>query len=123
MHLTKHLSVLDGVMDRYVEFLLYLGLFFYGVPAEWIFLLIFGAIMPSYIRAYAHHRGVITTEKDHKMMGGLLERAERLILIYLGMILGIFNPLWLNYIIILAAGLSNFTALQRIWFVWKYKKE
>ncbi len=115
-------AFLDGIVDRYVEFLLYLGLFFYGVKGEWILLLIFGAMMPTFVRAYSHHRGVITRELDLKKMGGLLERAERLILVYLGMLVGIFSSLWLEHLIILAALLANFTAWQRIWFVWKYKE-
>lgn len=114
-------AFLDGVVDRYVELLLYVGLLLYGVNAVWISLLIFGSIMPSYVRAYADHKRIITEKKDQKKMGGLLERAERLILIYTGMAFGVFNPLWLNYSIMLAALLANFTALQRIWFVWKYR--
>jgi hypothetical protein len=49
-------------------------------------------------------------------MGGLLERAERLIVLYLGMLLGIFDENWLLWAIIVVAVLSNVTAVQRIIF-------
>ena len=114
-------AFLDGVIDRYVEILLYLGLLSYGVNSILIALLIFGALMPSFVTAYSSYRNVVTEKKDHKRMGGLLERAERLILIYLAMVLGLFNFVFLEYIIAVVVILSNFTALQRIWFVTKFK--
>lgn len=126
-------AFLDGVIDRYVEFLLYIGLMFYlmdGGPVflgvqnyVWINILLFGAIMPTFIRAYADHRKVVTDSRDLRRMGGLLERAERLILLYVGMLLGMFNVLWLVYIVAVAAILANFTAFQRLWFVFRYKAE
>ncbi len=123
-------AFLDGIIDRYVEILLYVGLLFYLYTAEelfripnalWVSLLIFGSMMPTYIRAYADHRKVVTDANAHKKMGGLLERAERLILVYIGMLLGIYNELWLVYVIAAAAILSNLTAFQRLWFVIRYK--
>jgi len=53
---------------------------------------------------------------DLKRMGGFLERLERLMLLYFGMFLGLFNDQWLMAIIILTAILANATALQRIRF-------
>ncbi len=123
---------LDGVIDRYVEFLLYLGLLLFLMDSGkeflvpdyvWIMLLLFGAIMPTFIRAYADHRRVITDPRDLRRMGGLLERAERLTLLYAGMLLGIYDVMWLVYIVAAAAILANFTAFQRLWFVVRYKAE
>jgi archaetidylinositol phosphate synthase len=125
-------AFLDGVIDRYVEFLLYLGLMFYlmeGGPIflvqnyVWINILLFGAVMPTFIRAYADHRKVVTDQKDLRRMGGLLERAERLTLLYIGLLLGMFDVLWLVYVVAAAAVLANFTAFQRLWFVFRYKTE
>lgn len=121
----------DGIVDRYVEILLYLGLLVYGLNKNllsaqaWsslICILIFGAVMTSFTRAYADHRKIVTDPKDLKKMGGILERAERLILIFIGMLAGYFNPAYLAYAVILAAILANFTAFQRIMFVIKFKK-
>ncbi len=115
-------AFLDGVVDRYVEFALYIGLWFYmrGVSdfilptSLWFILLVIGAVMPSFVTAYADHRGVVTDERELRDMGGVMERFERLTLIYAGMFLALFNPVWLNYVLAAAAVLTNFTALQRI---------
>ena len=85
-------AFIDGVADRYVELMLYLGLHFYlgrgeflHIPTEaWFMLLFFGSLMTSFVRAYADHRGVVKDEIELKKMGGLLERFERLMLLYVG---------------------------------------
>lgn len=124
-------AFLDGIIDRYVEILLYIGLLFFLFNREvfllpnsfWVCLLIFGALMPTYIRAYADHRKVITEPEDQKRMGGILERTERLTLIYIGMFLGLlFEVIWLVYIIVIVSILANITALQRLYFVVTYVK-
>lgn len=118
-------AFLDGVIDRYVELLMYFGLLFYLQEYNisiWILLLVFGAIMPTFVRAYAHHRGVVTEPEDLKRMGGLVERFERLMLIYIGLVLGIFNVIWLVWVVMIVAVLSNLTALQRILFVVRFSK-
>lgn len=115
-------AFLDGVVDRYVEFSLYLGLWFYtqGGPeflipnSLWMLLLVFGAMMPSFITAYADHRNVISDPERLKNIGGLMERFERLAILYSGMFLGLISPILLIYVIALTATLSNLTALNRI---------
>lgn len=118
-------AFLDGVTDRYVEILLYIGLLIYMPPIKllsipitvWIIGLVFGSLMPSFVRAYADHKRVVTEPEDHKKMGGLLERFERLILIYIGMFAGYFNVYYLAVMIGAVTILTNITALQRIVFV------
>ena len=120
-------AYIDGVVDRYVELMLYLGLLIYvgrgefiGLPNEaWFMILIFGGLMTSFVRAYADHRGVVKDPRELKKMGGFLERLERLMLLYFGMLLGLFNEPWLMATIVLTAILSNATVLQRIWFALK----
>ena len=117
-------AFIDGVLDRYVELFLCLGLTLYlGTEAYlllpipfWIVLMIFGSVMTSFVRAYADHRGVVKDPILQKRMGGILERAERLMVLYLGMLLGIFDESWLIWAIIVVAVLSNVTAVQRIIF-------
>jgi len=123
-------AFLDGVLDRYVEALLILGIFFYLGPetsffipiGAWIAILIFGAVMTSFVRAYADHRGLVKDQRVlAKDMGGLLERAERLTLIYSGMVGALlFGNGWLLGAIVLAAVLSNLTAVQRIFLAIRY---
>ena len=117
-------AFIDGVVDRYVELLLYLGLLvylgrgeFFGLPREiWFMLLFFGSLMTTFVRAYADHRGLVKGEAELKKMGGLLERFERLMLLYVGMLLGLFDSEWLMAVIAITALLANLTALQRIAF-------
>jgi phosphatidylglycerophosphate synthase len=117
-------AFLDGIFDRYVEMFLFLGLMAYIGEGKyllfsaeiWLYLLIFGSLMTSFVRAYADHRGLVKDPSLLKRMGGLLERAERLMLIYLGMFLGLYDEGWMISVIALAAVLSNATALQRIFF-------
>jgi phosphatidylglycerophosphate synthase len=122
---------LDGVIDRYVEMLMYLGILVYLLPVKetvilpsalWVALLIFGAIMPTYVTAYSHHRGVITEAADHRRMEGLIARNERMIILYLGMLLGTIDLTYMIYFVAVLAVLANFTALQRIWFVVSRKR-
>lgn len=117
-------AFIDGVLDRYVELFLCLGLTLYLGPGDylllpisfWMVLMIFGSVMTSFVRAYSDHRGLVKDPQLQKKMGGFLERAERLMLLYLGMLLGIFDESLLVWVIIVVAVLSNFTALQRIIF-------
>ena len=121
---TERGAFIDGVVDRYVELLLYIGLLLYvgrgeflNLPNEaWFMVLIFGALMTSFVRAYADHRGIVTDPDELKRMGGLLERLERLMLLYAGMFLGLFNTEWLMAVIAITAVLANATVLQRIVF-------
>jgi len=132
-------AYLDGIIDRYVEFLLYFGLTFYLwgtsytipltggyiLPTPFIILLLtFGALMPTFARAYADHRGVVTDHDDLKKMGGLIERFERLTLIYAGMLFSAIttNDQHLVYTLVAVTILTNLTALQRILYAVNYKK-
>ncbi|MFH1404023.1 MAG: CDP-alcohol phosphatidyltransferase family protein [Candidatus Altiarchaeota archaeon] len=120
-------AFLDGLIDRYVEIILYVGLWFYllGAPevllpnSLWIILLVFSALMPSFVTAYADHRKVVTEPEQHKEMGGIVERFERLVIIYAGMFLGYYSVLYLIYAIILLVVLCNITIIQRINYVLK----
>ena len=124
-------AYLDGMFDRFVEALLLFGLIAFRLPDsavlgypvpmwQWLVLLLFiGTCMVSYSRAYADHRKVLTDPKKLKKMGGLLERAERLALVFLGMLLFYLDAAYLNAAIIVAVLLSAVTLLQRMWFVVK----
>lgn len=117
-------AFLDGVIDRYVEMALYLGLSlylwrgFFILPSQvWIMLLIFGALMPTFVRAYADHKGVVTDPEKQRKMGGLIERFERLMLLYGGMFLGLSDVRLLLLTVAVVAVLANLTAFQRIYSV------
>ncbi|MFH0956340.1 MAG: CDP-alcohol phosphatidyltransferase family protein [Candidatus Aenigmatarchaeota archaeon] len=114
-------AYLDTMMDRYVEFIVILSLLFLslsgGIPglmlpaAVWVFVLLFGSLMTSYAKAAAKEKNLVRDE----IKGGLVERAERMLILFTGIILASVNPLYLTYAIVLLAFLSNITALQRAW--------
>lgn len=114
---------IDGVVDRFVEASFLISLMFIPLPVVlidpkiWLAILIFtGTCMPSFIRAYAEHKGVISKEKAHSL-GGICERSERLAIIVIALGAGIF--LGMEYFIygaILATCLSLVTIMQRL--VW-----
>jgi archaetidylinositol phosphate synthase len=112
-------AYLDTMTDRYVESFVIFGLLFLalsgGMPAlmlpaaVWIFLLFFGSLMTSYAKAAAKEKGLVREE----IKGGLVERAERMLILFTGIILASVNPLYLTYAVVLLAFLSNITVLQR----------
>ncbi len=97
----------DSAIDRYTEIIPYLGLA-YAMRLENLFLLpylvITGSLMVSYTRARMEGLGGTCTV-------GLLERPERIALLFLGLMLGGF--FLLLALVLLAAG-SHFTAFQRM---------
>ena len=113
---TKLGAYLDTVMDRYVEAIILLGLLFCNLPGfyapayVWIFLFLFGSMMTTYVKAAAKEKDLVEKE----ITGGLLERGERLIILFIGILLAHYSRLYLTYIIVILAILSNLTALQRI---------
>lgn len=113
---SKNGAYLDTIVDRYVEFLIVFALFFITLPdlfmpaKAWLFLYLFGAMMTTYSKSAAKEKELVRVE----LKGGLLERAERMIILFLGVILAIFSTVYLVYIVALLAVLSNVSALQRI---------
>ena len=115
---TKKGAYLDTICDRYVEGVILLGFLFlplkefFLLPAQvWIFLALFGSLITTYAKAAAKEKELTKIE----IKKGLFGRAERIILISLAILLGIFNLSWMIYPIIVLAILTNFTAFQRIY--------
>ena len=106
-------AFLDSTMDRFSEAILYLGLLFYytrhGARQEilLIYATIVGSLMVSYARARAEGLGL-----DCKV--GLLTRLERVVVLTIALVLDqVSIALWVLAI------LTNFTALQRMYHVWR----
>ena len=114
----------DSTLDRLSEIVVFLGLLslYNSYAREWadvwmvyvIVLAMAGSLMVSYTRARAEGLGLRCTV-------GIMQRPERVILLGLGsLVFGLmWNGLVLKGVIILVAVLTNFTALQRI--VWVYR--
>ncbi len=106
-------SFLDSVLDRYSDlFLLLAFLIFYlrkGDPGLVILtsFVSMGTVLIPYVRAKAESLQVPCNI-------GLMERAERIILLSIGTLFQWMEPiLWILVI------LTHFTVLQRIYYVWK----
>ena len=102
-------GVLDSVSDRYGDAMVLSGIIIGGLcDVSWGLVALIGSILVSYVRARVEVEGI-------KMESvGLMERAERIILIFSTSILNVFYSGVLAYSIILLAVLTNFTVLQRM---------
>lgn len=111
-------AYLDTVFDRYVEGIIFFGMLFLALPevlipgTAWVYLAIFGSVVTTYAKAAAKEKDLVNQE----LKGGLLSRGERLILIFIALILGIIYPdyLYMTYVVAIIAILANFTAIQRV---------
>ncbi len=118
---SKFGAIFDSTLDRYSEFALYLGLAYYFREhwALWLtFFAFLGSTMVSYTRARAEGLGIACNL-------GIMQRAERLVLMAVAGILGYFFHAYdasMIGVLILIALVSNFTAWQRTFYVLKVEK-
>jgi phosphatidylglycerophosphate synthase len=114
---TKKGAYWDTISDRYVEAIILFALLFAELPefylpiSAWIFLAIFGSTMTTYAKAAAKEKGLSETE----LKGGLMSRAERLIVMLFALtILIIGFDFVATIVIVILAIFSNIAAIQRI---------
>ncbi len=115
---------LDHVIDRYAEVLIICGIFF-GEYIDWRIgvAAIVGTLLTSYLGTQAQAVGL------GRHYGGILGRADRLVLIMLASILyflypyEIYGASSLGWSIVLIAVASNLTTLQRFVHIWKELSE
>lgn len=118
-------AYIDTITDRYVEFVLLLSLAFIDMPKIifypeiWIIVGLFGSMMTTYAKSASKEKELVLKE----LRGGLLERSERLALLFVAIVLGYFSLYYTVYIIILYGALTNITALQRIFYALQNKKK
>ena len=103
-------ALLDSVIDRYSEFVMFLGIAAYFITMKNYFILVVtfvalcGSIMVSYTRARAESLGF-------ESKAGMMQRAERIVFLGAG---ALFHPALFKLSICLVAILANITALQRL---------
>lgn len=116
---TKVGAYLDTIFDRYVEAIILFALLFINMPSilsvpayVWIYLALFGSVVTTYAKAAAKEKELVNQE----LKGGLLSRAERLILIFAALVLAGLYPNYYYTVVIISiiAILGNFTAIQRV---------
>ncbi|MEM3431143.1 MAG: CDP-alcohol phosphatidyltransferase family protein [Candidatus Micrarchaeia archaeon] len=112
---TRFGAFLDTVIDRYNEFLFIFPLVFIQWQPivfdfkVWIFLFLFGSMITTYVKSAAAEKKL-----KKELRGGILERAERVGLYTVSLIIAEFNVTIFQYLIIILAILSNISAVQRI---------
>lgn len=116
---SKFGALFDSSLDRYAELFMFLGTAIYFVQKDhpltsiMVFLALGGSMMVSYVRARAEGLGY-----DCKV--GIMQRPERIV--YVG-VSSLIHPYLLEVVIWMIAILANFTAIQRMYHVWKLEKE
>jgi phosphatidylglycerophosphate synthase len=109
-------AYLDTTVDRYMEAFIVASLLFAALPqvwlpaVVWVFFYYFGSIMSTYVKAAAKEKGFVNEE----IKGGILERAEKMLILFIGLILAYFDKTYLVYVLIILGIGANITALQRI---------
>ena len=110
---TRFGAFLDSVLDRYSDAIMLLAIAYYmgKVSNATGVMLSLGTLVGSFLISYSRARAEGIGEE---CTYGLMERPERIILISLGTISDFIIPaLWI------LAVLTNFTVMQRIYYVWK----
>ena len=114
---------LDHAVDRYADIFIITGIFAGGlVPWPIGVFALTGVLMASYLGTQAQAVGV------GRYYGGVLGRADRLLLIMVVGIIGIVFPIsilrlsWLGWLLVLFGVFGHFTAFQRFAYVWRNVK-
>jgi archaetidylinositol phosphate synthase len=113
-------GVLDSVVDRYVDFLIFAGIiyafgrtitepdFMLGWGWLWGLLAVAGSFMVSYTRARAEAAG------SGRLDVGIAERAERLLILAIGAMLGLTG-----HAVVLIVILTHVTVIHRMLVAWR----
>ncbi len=117
---SKRGDFLDHAVDRYADIFIITGIFAGGMAPWWIGVFaLTGVLMASYLGTQAQAVGV------GRYYGGLLGRADRLVLILVAGILDLIIPggayglPYLGWLLVIFGITGHFTALQRFAYVWR----
>src|SRR5512137_385629 len=116
---SKRGDFLDHAVDRYADIFIITGIFAGGmVPWQVGVLALTGVLMSSYLGTQAQAVGV------GRYYGGLLGRADRLVLILIIGIIDLIVPMtwyglsWFGWLFLLFGIFGHITAFQRFAYVW-----
>ncbi len=115
-------AFLDSTTDRMAEGVIMLSLAIYferrGIAFGPVLVVLAtaGSYLVSYVRARAQSLGFTCD-------GGLLARPERVLLIVAGLLLTPIHPDGLLAVVTILAIFTNFTAIQRVWIVWRQSRQ
>ena len=116
---SKRGDFLDHAVDRYADIFIITGIFAGGlVPWQIGVFALTGVLMASYLGTQAQAVGV------GRYYGGLLGRADRLVLILIVGVIDLIVPMsffglgWLGWLLVSFGIFGHITAFQRFLFVW-----
>ena len=115
---SKFGAMFDSSLDRYAEVFMFLGVGIYFIQKDhqitsiMVFLALGGSTMVSYVRARAEGLG-------YECKIGIMQRPERIV--YIGFA-SLIHPYVLEVVIWMVAILANFTAIQRIYYIWELER-
>ena len=116
---SKRGDFLDHAVDRYADIFIITGIFASGmVPWQIGVLALTGVLMASYLGTQAQAVGV------GRYYGGLLGRADRLVLIMIVGIIDLIVPMtfywlsWFGWLLLFFGIFGHITAFQRFAYVW-----
>jgi archaetidylinositol phosphate synthase len=116
---SKRGDFLDHAVDRYADIFIITGIFAGGiVPWQIGVFALTGVLMSSYLGTQAQAVGV------GRYYGGILGRADRLVMILVVGIIGILVPMswygltWMGWMLVLFGVFGHITAFQRFAYVW-----
>lgn len=115
---SKFGALFDSSLDRYAEVFMFLGIAIFFVQKDhpitsiMVVLALGGSMMVSYVRARSEGLG-------YECKVGIMQRPERIV--YIGFS-SLIHAYVLEVIIWMIAILANFTAIQRLYYVWSLEK-
>ena len=118
----SHLGAfLDGTVDRFVDFAIIFSFFFFKIEVswlslgQWICIASYVVILPSFIVAYANHRGAVNDDNE-TLIWRLMNRGEMFFLMMSVLIVSLVSPKIAGDLLILLICLSCITIFQTIIF-------
>lgn len=117
---TKLGAFLDGSLDRFTDFFLVFSFFFFNLPSVFIpfkymmFTLVYFTLMPTFIVAYANHRGAVD-DPEEKKVWRIMNCAEMRVAYFIALGLAQINPLISSYILFTIMVLNIITSFQTIY--------
>lgn len=112
-------AFLDGTVDRFIDFAMIYAYFYFPIKVpcldigKIIAIISFVVIMPTFIVAYANHRGAVDDDNE-TLIWRIMNRGELSILMMGIFVVSLFSATWAGYAMILLIALSLITILQTI---------
>lgn len=112
-------AFVDGTIDRFVDFAIIFSYFFCDIKAlylsldQLICITSFVVILPSFIVAYANHRGAVSDDNE-TLIWRVMNRGEMMFFMIGILVAALFSSYWAGVLLILLIFLSSLTILQTI---------